>query len=577
MSIAKLSRLRYLTVIAQDPLLTYKREGPNQGRIVTARVRIPAESLGRGPSGYRVHVVDYDATSETYYDTHMPEDQDSFDFPPEMPAEDFNRKLLSNPNFHCQNVYALVMQTLSRFEFALGRRLKWGFDKGHQIKVAPHAFSEANAFYSEEDQAILFGYFPSFDGRSQIFTCLSHDVIVHETTHALIDGLRTRFTDPSSPDQAAFHEGFADVVALLSLFALPSIAEVVLDNDAKSDTKLIDAKVLKPEILRRLIGSLADEVGQEVNGVRGQPLRNSMQLTPGRNYLEEDEYIEPHRRGEILAAAMMNAFLEMWSKRLEKVGEKKKGMLDRSKVVEEGADVAATLLTSAIRALDYCPPVHLSFGDYLSALVTADNEIRPAGDDRFELRETVLRSFKAYGIKPASHPDGDGMWDVPDKPLTYERTHFEPMQRDADEVFHFLWENFAENALALNREAFTYVQSVRPCVRVGQDGFMLRETVAEYVQVLKVRASELADLKLTKPEGMDDAQEVTLYGGGALIFDEYGKVKYHVYNHVCGSTQNDRIAYLFKFGFYTGKTGLRFSGLHRLKAVPTIGRFEEGW
>ncbi|HEX8153948.1 MAG TPA: hypothetical protein VF698_12515, partial [Thermoanaerobaculia bacterium] len=566
MTIATLPRLRYLTVIAQDPVLTYKREGPMKGRIVTARIRIPAEALNRGPQGYRVHCIDYDATSDTYYDTHLPEDDDPFDLPVDLDADEFNRRLLSDPNFHCQNVYTLVMHTLQRFEFALGRRLKWGFEKGHQLKVAPHAFSEANAFYSEEDQALLFGYFPSLDEKTQVFTCLSHDVIVHETTHALIDGLRTRFTDPSSPDQAAFHEGFADVVALLSIFSLPSIAEVVLDNNSRSDARLINANALKPDALRAAIGSLANQVGEEVAGVRGQPLRNSMQLLPGRNYLEEDEFLESHRRGEILAAAMMNAFLEIWSRRLEKIGEKKKGMLDRSKVVEEGADIADALLTSVIRALDYCPPVHLSFSDYVSALVTADNEIRPGSDDRYELRATVLKSFAAYGIKAASNPETNGLWEVPDKQLTYERTHFEPMQRDEDEVFHFLWENFADNALSLNREAFTYVQSVRPCVRVGPDGFMLRETVAEYVQVLKVRASELGSLKLTKPAGMDDALELTLYGGGALIFDEYGKVKYHVYNPVCGSNQNARIEYLFRFGFYSGKSGLRFSGLHRMRA-----------
>jgi len=45
------------------------------------------------------------------------------------------------------------------------------------------------------------------------------------------------------------------------------------------------------------------------------------------------------------------------------------------------------------------------------------------------------------------------------------------------------------------------VQSVRPCIRIGADGFTLRETVAEYVQVAKIRAADLADLGLQKPEG----------------------------------------------------------------------------
>ena len=37
--------------------------------------------------------------------------------------------------------------------------------------------------------------------------------------------------------------------------------------------------------------------------------------------------------------------------------------LDRERVIEEGATLAATLLTTAIRALDYAPTVDLKFGD----------------------------------------------------------------------------------------------------------------------------------------------------------------------------------------------------------------------
>jgi len=575
-----LPRSRSLTVIAQDPSIRYQL-GPKAGQIVTARIRVPAESLAPGPCGYRLHCIDYDATSDTYYDTAIPEDQDLYEEPVNGTDKEiarYNERLLTDPNFHCQNVYALMMQTLARFEFALGRRLAWGFGAGHQLKVAPHAFSEANAYYSEEDQALLFGYFNSVDTGENVFTCLSHDVIVHETTHALIDGLHTRYTDPSSPDQAAFHEGMADVVALLSIFALPTIPEVIIDNNFDPGSNLISVDAITPDALRKAIGGLADEVGAAISGVRGEPLRRSMELAPGPNYLAEAEFREPHRRGEILVAAMMNAFLHMWSERLEHLGEKRAGMLDRSKVVEEGADLASVLLTSSIRALDYCPPVDLSFNDYLSALLTADQEVRPGSDDRYRLRENVKKSFESYFIPPAAGTDANGMWQAPTADLHYERTHFEPMQRDSDEVFHFVWENRAKEQLDLDAQAYTQVESVRPCIRVGEDGFTLRETVAEYVQILKIHAGELPDLKLNKLPGIPDDKEIYLYGGGALIFDEYGHLKYHVYNRVCGDKQNDRLRYLNETGFFKGKSlRLKFSSLHRARAYPQIVPVEEGW
>src|SRR5216117_1580528 len=119
-------------------------------------------------------------------------------------------------------VYAVAMTTITNFEKALGRKALWAPRKGQKnkpeqfvrrLRVYPHALREANAYYSPEKKALLFGYFPASavdPGRNlpggTVFACLSHDIIAHETTHALLDGMHRRFIEPSNPDTLALHE-----------------------------------------------------------------------------------------------------------------------------------------------------------------------------------------------------------------------------------------------------------------------------------------------------------------------------------------------------------------------------------
>lgn len=562
---------RKLTIVAQDPSVRIN------GEILRASIEVPAEEIGMGPRGYRVDVVDYDSSTMSLYKP--------IKYPPldgKREADPFAKasdsQLLTDPNFHAQNVYAIVMKTLARFEFALGRRVSWGF-YGHQIKIAPHAFADANAFYSEQDQALMFGYFPGNNGRL-VYSCLSHDVVAHETTHALLDGLRRRYTDPSSPEQAAFHEGFSDIVALLSVFAVPGVVEALIDlSNQDRKEKVIARKDLTVDRLRKsaLMG-LAEQMGQELASVRGEALRRSAEMPPSKEYMNDPEFIESHRRGEILVAATMNAFLTVWSNRLKSVGDIRPGFLDRGRVVEEGASIADYLLTMMIRAIDYAPPVNLEFCDYLSAVLTSDREINP-NDSKYRFRQILRDTFMAYDIKPASKGPASepGAWDPPERDLNFERLHFESMQRDPDEVFRFVWEN--RRALKLNEDAYSRVLSVRPCLRIGPDGFPLRETVAEYMQQIKLRAAELKKLKIDAPADMSKDQEVTLYGGGALIFDEYGRLKFHVRNRVNDpERQTQRLKYLWEWGFIkNGPAASRFSALHRQRMLSIPNQPLEEW
>lgn len=547
---------RKMTIIAQDPDL---RVGE---KILTTEVEIPAEELSRGPRGYRVHVVDYDTTTGTLYMPRKYESQRGEVYPDpykEIIARDGVASLLQDPQFHQQNVYAIVMRILTRFEFALGRRIPWGFD-GHQLYVAPHAFADPNAFYSEHDQSLMFGYFQAPESGERIFSCLSHDVVAHETTHALLDGLRRRYTDPSSPEQAGFHEGFADIVALLSVFSLPEVVSYLLGvkKEETVPAPLINVDDLTKEKLQAAFCDVAEQMGRGLSGIRGNrkgALRNSLDIPPLKSdeplnkYLTQEDFQEPHRRGELLVAAMMTTFLEIWVRRIEQLKAGGRQELDRQLVVTAGAHTADHLLTMAIRAIDYAPPTDIQFCDFLSALLTADCETVP-DDSQYHYRKTLLASFRRYGITPSSKAGEDGTWPtLDDSHLIYERTHLQSLMNEPDEVFHFLWEN--RYVLDLTRNARTTVQSVRPCLRVGPDGFFLRETVADYVQRMTLRAEELESLTINIPDGMPPRQEVTLYGGGVLIFNEFGRLKYHICNHLLDDThQTPRLKYLWEYGYF---------------------------
>ena len=69
---------------------------------------------------------------------------------------------------------------------------------------------------------------------------------------------------------------------------------------------------------------------------------------------------------------------------------------------------------------------------------------------------------------------------------------------------------------------------------------------------------------------MSPDEEVTLYGGGTLIFDEYGRLKYQVFNRINNaSLQTPRLKYLWKYGYFADKDTEEnaFARLHLSRAL----------
>ena len=148
MGLAPPPRERLVTIIARDPALRIGK------RIVRAQVPIPSEALAPGPVGYRVEVIDYDASNDMLYlPRPLPPGDDD-------PFETYtDKQLLDDPRFHRQNVYAIVMRTLARFEFALGRRVELGVRRPSAQGRAARVRRRQRVLL-RDDHALLFGYFP---------------------------------------------------------------------------------------------------------------------------------------------------------------------------------------------------------------------------------------------------------------------------------------------------------------------------------------------------------------------------------------------------------------------------------
>jgi hypothetical protein len=326
----------------------------------------------------------------------------------------------ANHHFHQQMVYAAAMKTIEYFEAALGRPVLWrprmerdpcDHDNGYvqHLTIRPHHLEQANAFYGPREVALLFGSFdaPAEDrGRfmpgNRMHTCLSHDIVAHETAHAILDGMPRRFMEPTNPDVLAFHEAFADIVALMQHFAMPGVVR----NEIARTRGDLEAETI--------LGSLAAQFGRATG--RGAALREAIGRQEGDRWIRNtpdpsalERRSTPHARGAILVAAVFDAFLAIYRARtadLYRIYTGGTGVLAEgavhpdlvARLADEAMRSARQVLDMCIRALDYLPPVDVTFFEYLRALITADSDAVPW--DEFHYRVAFVEAFRQWCIYP---------------------------------------------------------------------------------------------------------------------------------------------------------------------------------
>jgi subtilisin family serine protease len=573
---APIPLVRRLRVYAYDPLLGRQVETIALNETVIS-VRWE-DQLQPGPVGEYIEVIDVDPASGCCYAPINLNDS-------RLLATDGLRPSESNPQFHQQMAYAVAMKTIEFFEKALGRVALWSPVHVSQpsslqgngvpdlsprsgppeyvkrLRIYPHALRTANAYYSPERKALLLGYFSGTTSDKNapsepVFTALSHDIIAHETTHALLDGLHRRFREATNPDVLAFHEAFADIVALFQHFTLP---DSLRDQVAKSRGDLSQESFLSQLAVQfgsatGHYGALRQAIGKEVNE-GGKLVWKTEPPTPD----DYRNFVEPHARGAVLVSAVFDAFLRIYSRRsllpvrlathgseVLPVGALSTELADA--LTQLASKVASHVLSICIRALDYCPPVDITFGDFLRAVVTADHDLVPY--DPFGYRVAFLSAFSARGIYPENVRNfsvDTVVWEPPPEPIrnlnallplldlnwglqTDREVAWKKSRENAQKFANWLLDpnNITAEELAVlglqrhpnknfqlkNADGQTVncdmrgieVHSVRPLRRVGPDGQLLSQVVVELTQSLHAL----------------DGSGLVFRGGATLIIDLVG-------------------------------------------------------
>ena len=379
----------------------------------------------------------------------------------------------------------------------------------------------ANAAYTPSAKGILFGYFRASEtdpGRNlpgqPVFTCLSHDIIAHETTHAVLDGIRTYFSERTNPDVPAFHEAFADLAALFLHF---SHKEALLDTIQKTGGRLYkyqlqpDAGTTADKDIRfqaqmattnPLIG-LAQQFG-EARGT-GRALRSALSVPPNAKLIKNRD-LDPHERGAILVSAVFDAYFTTYMRqtsdlfRLFRAGggnvdaEELPGPL-ANLLAEAASRTADRLFQICVRAIDYCPPVDITFGDYLRAIITADRDLYPT--DEAHIRDAFMQAFRLRGILPENAryfsedalawprvprgalPPVEGLlFGDPNGLTPAEKNH------NGDVLRAYAKDHAVE--LGFRRDLFITVPSFHPTFRVAPDGSLRMKMVVEMAQTVEV-------------------------------------------------------------------------------------------
>ena len=334
-----------IQVQVEDPLT-----GAGQKELDRQEIHLRWEpSIGDGPTSARLAVVDYDGDTGTLHPPAVWDEK-------KLKFFTHDGKELSeapgSPECLQVNAWATVQQVLEYYEDprVLGRPIPWSFE-GNRLMIVPQAGYRKNAFYHRKSKSLQLYYYG--DPRKPSYNSLSHDILAHETGHAILDGIRPYFLETSSWETAAFHEALGDITAILLSLR---------DNNVRNFVeRMFGTHVEQADF----VAGLAAEFGRNT---QNRPfLRTALNSM---TFADAQRDREAHKASQVITGAVFDILKAVANQYLspERQAERKKAATPANGLwwaIERMGRLA-------LQPLDLLPPADVRFLDYARAMLRVD-------------------------------------------------------------------------------------------------------------------------------------------------------------------------------------------------------------
>ncbi len=184
----------------------------------------------------------------------------------------------------------------------------------NKLQVVPRAGRDLNAYYDRSSLKFFYIYDPAL--KKTVYSCDSADVVSHELGHALLDCQKPGLWNSPCLEGWGFHEGYADINAIMSILNYKPLLEYVLKETGNNLRK--DSVVTR--LAEEMAFALADLTGQKRRGGLRDAINNFIYTPPERlpqNGNDDELTGECHSFGRLFLGAWYEILVNFYESRLK--------------------------------------------------------------------------------------------------------------------------------------------------------------------------------------------------------------------------------------------------------------------